>query len=204
MGQRLVIDIIKNRKVIGNCYYHWEGYTLCALERAKNIIDNYNKYLTHITDETELSLRLFQEQNVDASIKKPCAVVEANSEEFLKDAYPMLDICGVGDADATVGRIGISNADMENNRDNGEGFIVIDLDNKRIELDKLFVEYDIDEYCELYEIEKTNLNLTTCPSNLNLWLINFNEICDAIEFINKNICGWIDENFDNMIFVPID
>lgn len=34
MGQRLNIEVIKNGKVVGNCYYHWSAYTLSSLEEA--------------------------------------------------------------------------------------------------------------------------------------------------------------------------
>lgn len=40
MGQRLVIDIVKDGEIKANCYYHWSGYTSDALELAEVIIDS--------------------------------------------------------------------------------------------------------------------------------------------------------------------
>lgn len=32
MGQRLNIEIHNNGELLTNCYYHWSGYTKCALD----------------------------------------------------------------------------------------------------------------------------------------------------------------------------
>lgn len=44
MGQRLNIEIVKNEKVLANSYYHWSGYSNCAVNLAIKIINNF-RYL---------------------------------------------------------------------------------------------------------------------------------------------------------------
>lgn len=204
MGQRLVIDIKKDGRTLGNCYYHWEGFTLSALNRAKSIIDNYNKYLTKVDDNMLLLIRLFQEQNIDAKDRLKVACIEKNSKELLKKNYPSLDICGNSEEDETIGRIAVSEADMQNNLDNGEGFLTIDFDNNTIILDKLFSYWDIDEYCEVNGCKEEDLDIDICPRELNLGNLKFNQIEDATTFVSQNSWGWYDYFRDDIIVTVIE
>jgi hypothetical protein len=111
----LVISIKKNNRIIGNCCYFNEGYTIPLFIKVKSIIDNYNKYLSKITDNNLFVLRLFQEQDEQATIIKDTAIVDDLSEEFLKDVCPSLNIYGNSKSDNEFGKIAISNSDMEKN-----------------------------------------------------------------------------------------
>ena len=50
MGQRLVIDIRDNEKVLANAYYHWSGYTGSAIELTNQILDNIDHVNPEYTD----------------------------------------------------------------------------------------------------------------------------------------------------------
>lgn len=41
MGQRLNIEIVKDKKVLANCYYHWSGYSNSAVNLAIQIIERF-------------------------------------------------------------------------------------------------------------------------------------------------------------------
>jgi hypothetical protein len=171
---------------------------------VKSIIDNYNKYLSKITDNDLLVLRLFQEQDEQATIIKDTAIVDYLSEEFLKDVYPSLNIYGNSKSDKEFGKIAISNYDIERNINDGDMFVEIDFDKKLIETDNIYDIYDIDEYCEQFLISKDELELEMCPDEINLLLTEFNEIEDVINFIKRNSLGWYDIGLTDTIFVPFD
>ncbi len=42
MGQRLNIEIVKNGEVLANSYYHWSGFSDCAVNLTEKIINDYD------------------------------------------------------------------------------------------------------------------------------------------------------------------
>lgn len=40
MGQRLVVNLVRDNEIIANSYFHWSGYTETALQMTGNIIAN--------------------------------------------------------------------------------------------------------------------------------------------------------------------
>lgn len=42
MGMRLLIEVLKDGKLLANCYYHWSAYTFCAAELTKTVINKWN------------------------------------------------------------------------------------------------------------------------------------------------------------------
>lgn len=42
MGQRLNIEIVKNGEVLANSYYHWSGFSDCAVNLTEKIIKDYD------------------------------------------------------------------------------------------------------------------------------------------------------------------
>lgn len=48
MGQRLNIEIVKNGEILANAYYHWSGFSNCAIDLTEKIIEKFEytkKYL---------------------------------------------------------------------------------------------------------------------------------------------------------------
>lgn len=43
MGQRLVIDIEMNGKTLAKVYYHWSGYTSCAIDECVKLINSWKE-----------------------------------------------------------------------------------------------------------------------------------------------------------------
>lgn len=77
MGQRLNIEIKKDDKVLANAYYHWAGYTGCALELTEQVINGLNTETS--TNDVLKAIRLLELtgagltdselQNLDESFK---------------------------------------------------------------------------------------------------------------------------------------
>lgn len=42
MGQRLNIEIVKNKEVIANSYFHWSAYSNSAINMVADIISKFN------------------------------------------------------------------------------------------------------------------------------------------------------------------
>lgn len=43
MGERLVIDIEMNGKTLAKVYYHWSGYTSCAIDECVKLINSWKE-----------------------------------------------------------------------------------------------------------------------------------------------------------------
>lgn len=42
MGQRLNIEIVKNKNVLANCYYHWSGFSNSSIDLVVKIIEDFD------------------------------------------------------------------------------------------------------------------------------------------------------------------
>lgn len=63
MGERLAVNISRDRDVIACIYYHWGAYTESALEIAQDIIDNLGDYKAKSTRMIQYDLIRFCEEN---------------------------------------------------------------------------------------------------------------------------------------------
>jgi hypothetical protein len=73
MGQRLVIQISNDDKILANAYYHWDGFTKNSLDLAKKIIDQIKDVHYKINQELAISL-----------LKDTGAELTQESQELLK------------------------------------------------------------------------------------------------------------------------
>ena len=60
MGQRLDIEIVKDGKVVGNCYYHWSAYTLSSLIETSKVIENYDELIKQNLPNEVLITKMFE------------------------------------------------------------------------------------------------------------------------------------------------
>jgi len=122
MGQRLVINIIKDNERIANIYYHWSAYTVSALYEAKRLIDS------GIFDEEcttkELQLNLIRQIEGFGG----CIGGGKDSEEYQKicDMFPNETFKETGSRNE--GLIALSEDGMDSLESWAEGILDINLD----------------------------------------------------------------------------
>ena len=132
MGQRLNIEIIKNGKVIGNCYYHWSAYTLSSLIETNTVIENYDELLKQNLPDKVLITKMFENcASYDFHTGGfNGAGLSKDSYEYMCNKYPNYEFRKAIDRNA--GLIGITEKDIDDTRGWEEGRVTIDLD-KEIE-----------------------------------------------------------------------
>ena len=191
MGQRLVIHIKKDDKVIGNCYYHWSAYTRSALELVYDIIKNYNSRLSNVKlDDDIFALRCFSMSDKDGLDTKSQAGLSEDSLKNMQKKYPHLDDWALPKVvDRNEGIIGTTKRDMDNSKDNEEGAVYIDFTNKVIDFEVYSYYGSVDAWKEeMEEIHGEKIDATSLPTSpYDVETFNFIEIEDMMEFFESLI-----------------
>ena len=175
MGQRLNIEITKNGKLLANTYYHWSGFSNCAVNIVCDMIQNFNyikKYKVQNVKNKDLlfSIRLLEQTG--AGIED---LNEAIKEIGLIDENIDISRC----KGRNEGVIEISELGMEENRNWEEGRVTIDIEKETIDYNVLHEIYedDIQDYKDDgYKIEEINIDFKN---------IKFENIFELKAFIDK-------------------
>lgn len=151
MGQRLVIQIEKNEKIIAALYYHWSAYSTAALAETQKLIefiksknlDDKNAKASDIA----LCLIRFAENNgggIDGG-------KNSNEYNYITSLYPC-ETFKEKDIDRNEGLIAISENGISELHDWSEGDIYINLDKKTIS-DYVFSQWydELDKFNEAYK-----------------------------------------------------
>ena len=167
MGQRLNIEIMKDGKLLANCYYHWGGYSHSAIELTYKILKHYNflKYYLNedeygIVGNKDLMLALYL-------LKKTGAGLE---EDEMKIAKDKLIINLEEDDEITLpifksrndGIIRVSEEGLKRTRDWEEARVTIDIGTEKVDFDAVHYpdEGDINDYIEEGDVfEETEIRL---------------------------------------------
>lgn len=137
MGQRLVINITANDTVLANAYFHWDGYTQCAIEHTCKLIA-LQEWLEKLEEYGQVTLdkrAIFMLEFLGAGI---------TPEDFHLKTYPDIWIPA---KDRNEGLIQVSEEQIKYAEDWAEGLVVIDIVNKTVDFDVFFYydEGDLDE-----------------------------------------------------------
>lgn len=180
MGQRLNIEIVKNRQVLANSYYHWSGFSNNAVNLAIQIIENYEyikkyqveKYIKK--QDLLFAIRLLEETGA--------GIIDIEStRKLLKDETMNLKLKECHGRDEGI--IGITQKDIEETRNWEEGRISIDIENKTIDFD-VIREYTLEELKNDYDEEEIKeLNIKKIDRNFKN--ISFEDIFELKAFIDK-------------------
>ena len=65
MGERLNIEIVKGNKLLANSYYHWSGYSNCAVNLTIEIVNSFEYIKKYKVDNVKnkdilLAIRLLE------------------------------------------------------------------------------------------------------------------------------------------------
>lgn len=139
MGQRLNLEIIKDGDLIGNIYYHWSGYTECAIAICKELLLKYK-------EAKKASPKQIDEVIFYNIIKEDGggfgATYQEDEERYLKSLDGEVEIKHE-DVNRNEGLIAFTEKGMDLNEYSGEtsAFIEIDLGKFNIQ-DTLIVVYE--------------------------------------------------------------
>lgn len=182
MGQRLNIEIVKNKKVLANCYYHWSGYSSSAVDLVIQIIKHFEsirkyeveKYIKR--QDLLFAIRLLEKTGAGF---KDINIIR----KILKDKTMNLELNQSKGRDEGI--IEISNEGIEENRYWEESRVTVDIANKTITFEA-FQEYSKEEFLWYYseeEIKRPDI----IEIDRNFKNIKFEDIFELKAFIDKAI-----------------
>lgn len=186
MGQRLNIEVVKDGKIVANCYYHWSAYTLASLNEALQVIEKYDELIKQNLPDEVLVVKLFE--NCTSlnffSGNFNHAGLSQNSYEYMCNKYPNFEFKIATDRNA--GLIGVTEKDINETRTWEEGCIIIDLDKEIIDAELMIGYYETEEYEQECIDNEEEFNLKNIPEfpydNLNQ--IPFNNLKKVIDKIS--------------------
>lgn len=162
MGQRLVINCIRDGERFATLYFHWSAYTDSTYEEGRKIVSGlmnrgYSKDMTK--EETILMLeKILREDSHGISYTKKTithgGVDQTDAEiaafEALGLSKEEMDVENISRSD---GLISITEQGMRDSETWGEGFAVLDFDNETFENDIFYEEEPDSEAFEFAEID---------------------------------------------------
>lgn len=146
MGQRLCLQINRNRKPVANAYYHWSGYTLSSMALLEQV---YSYLSDHMDDEDKKLVAIRALESTGAGIEKYDG--EISDYDILKRVTKYKDVDFSIGNDRNDGLIACFPKSMQGLYDASEEYCSIDMDTLLIDFDVL-CHYDtieeIKEWCE--------------------------------------------------------
>lgn len=179
MGERLNIEVVKGNKLLANSYYHWSGYSNCAVNLTIEIVKSFEYIKKYKVDNVKnkdilLAIRLLEatgagtnESQISNTIKT-IGLIDTNVE---------IKKC----KGRNEGIIEISEEGMNENRSWEESRVTIDIETQKIN----FEAYnEIDEEDKKYYEEEAAVEFKNINVDFNN--IKFEDIFDLKAFIDKN------------------
>lgn len=172
MGQRLIVNVIKNEKRIAAMYFHWSAYTVSALCEAQKIIDAIDR---HEQEDLRLCLIRYCEKNGG------CIDGGKNSREFkaIQEMYPNETFKESGSRNE--GLIALTEYGMDEIESWGEGDLAINLDDGYV-YNYVYGIDTLDEYNEWSEEDRKIEDFPLLDVNINM--IKFEKLDDMIQLLN--------------------
>lgn len=203
MGQRLNIEIMYEGKCIANSYYHWSGYTSCALRFALDIIGEIKERKE--TDEWKQYTPL---QQAFLLLYGTGSRVTEDEKKFIEGFVKELEGFDLTIAKSrNSGLLAVSEEGMEETRRWEEGRLEIYLDDENAYTDLFFIT-DAKEYLKEYEIDEEDAEKIQVADFIlydDYWgVLSFDDFvsnaCIALEHIeNRNYHFYEDEKKERII-----
>lgn len=200
MHKHLLIDINNQ----ASCIYKYNGRLDVALGIISKIIRNYNRNLCGRSLPTDvLNLRLFEQEDIDGTRFKTKPSLMSKSHHYFKSCFPDVNVEKESKRNDLYGEIAIYDADYKKQI---EGYryddtitcIKIDFSEKRVVLNdgQLLKEKEVFDNVKGVDLE-TGDTVYYEKTDLDFFNLNFNELDEALDFLNKNKEGWIN-SYDNL------
>ena len=161
MGERLNIEIVKNGDVLANCYYHWSGFSECAINLTTKIIQE----MDYIKNSSRLMKSEVKNKDILFAIRlleSTGAGVPEREREEVREMLGNIDLPLNKCIGRNEGLIGVTEKAIAETENWQEESVTIDIEKKTIDFravediseKELFEEYEIPED----EIGKENIN----------------------------------------------
>lgn len=167
MGQRLNIELFYNGERVANAYYHWSGYTSSAFDLTRQIIINYDEFMSKDLPIQIKAILLLQTTRAGLT-EDEIKWAEENINQF--DEYKDILVKAVNRSE---GLIAVSEKGMNETESWEEARVTIYLDTKKIDLDTFYIYETIEEFVENYSQEEAD-NLSDFPYDFE-WGYTFEE-----------------------------
>lgn len=186
MGERLVISIERRGNRYATAYYHWSGYTRCALHTIRDAVE----YLKNI-DTEKLgyldNMISFEKCAVEALLKTGAGLSLA-TENITACKERNIEITDETKAvDRNNGIIDISRDGMCDSAFWADEYCSIDISTKIVNIENIFWQYESlaqynENYSDEYKWEEEDFCFYDCEYNLaSMKLSEFEEFLEKIE-----------------------
>jgi len=163
MGQRLVIDICNNERVLVNCYWHWSGYTSSALDLTEKIISKYDDAVS------ELAKRGIADERLAAvkALEGTGASLTTCARKLFKEIYPNEQF-EERELDRNEGLIELDDSQMEDSRGCGEEFVSVNISSRRVNFEVIHNADEEDIGCYL-DIDMADMEYEEFDEAVSKW-----------------------------------
>lgn len=186
MGERLLIEIIKDDRLLANAYYHWGGYTSSSFEITNTIINNIDRI--DASNDVLYAVRLLE---TTGALLKETEIEEM--EAFAKGEK--FDPA----ANRNDGLIAVSDEGKDDLGFWADALVEIDLDKKIVKLD-VFEELDKEDFFESFRNAKEQYEKLPVAKETDYKIIpfdKFNAVAEEIfKMLDNHIYGIRLENGD--------
>ncbi len=184
MGQRLVLTIKNNSKILANSYYHWSAYTDSAAEITNRCIETFKH--TKYTNDLDIALEMLASTGA--------GLTDDEVPEFfrMKAKDPLIQIIPPNALDRDSGLIAVSKKGMENSQGWSEGDVVINIEDKVVDFVVLY--YPDDDWLVEYYCDEHNINYDKLDKNKVENIIH--QIAEKLPTIDQDISEIKFEDFE--------
>lgn len=173
MGQRLNIEIVNEKGVIANCYYHWSAYTDSAAELTKKIIQSHEDQPKDIDWEAKAFLLL---QSTGAGI-----IPHETASDRLRIQLERLGLSPKVASSRNAGLISFEQGNIEDTRSWEEGRVTINIESEEVDF-SVFIELKEGDEYEGYKMTDQRLKINSIPfSDFEVFSQKLHDVsCDEI------------------------
>lgn len=187
MGERLNISINRGNKIIANSYFHWSGYTPCALELTNKVMFAYGSLNpAWFQDEKMYAIALLQHTGASLSfspveklqflkkVGEKITLEQIQEQENLIKEYVFLDKDYEISIHRNNGLIAISSWDIKNTEGWEEERVSIDIENNTIDFSACWIE-TVEEFKKEQEEMEEKTTIKEWPYQFSINQIPFSE-----------------------------
>lgn len=157
MGQRLNIQIEKDKKPIANAYYHWSAYTGTALEMTREVLEKLKEVQNYNVDPLVIAYQLLSVTGAKLNEQEYLHISNLDRGphfDLLKTTFDYLPL----EVNRNDGLISFSDEGMKDTNYWAEGGVVINLDDGTFYFDVFHSEDTLDEIIDSYDLDEEDID----------------------------------------------
>lgn len=151
MGQRLVINIVgRSGDIVANMYYHWDGYTMNALQNCIEILSNYKQQPEYLTEIEKVIASCTGINPLTAGFRG----LTPDEKEYIQTEIPDIILPAItGKPNRNEGLLAVSQDGIERNENHSEYYAEVNVSKLTCEISDLWwdVSYGVEGYYDEME-----------------------------------------------------